>query len=77
MSSKRWWRSPSGYRSRYFSYNFIPVGKTPWRSFWSHGIILLSAGAIAVQIVSEAETSHGAEVFLRADARIRVHCLTV
>ena len=34
--------------------------------------ILLSAGAIAVQVVSEPEICQGAEFILRADERVRV-----
>lgn len=37
MSRKRWWRSPAGHWSRYFSRYLVPAGKTPWRNFCNPG----------------------------------------
>ena len=49
MSRKRWWRSPAGHRSGFFSQKpwaerRVPAGKTPWRNFCHPGLSKLVKG---------------------------------
>lgn len=88
---------PSGFVSRCFSREIVPVARQVWRAFCRHGTISIACWrgrdtslidgrvflpvnefgkrhwrSVAVQVVPEAENCHGAELILRAAARVRV-----